>query len=46
MRFLNWPHAILGFLIGLALVLYIRGGHEENDISVQNATEVVEVQTE
>ena len=46
MRFLNWPHAILGFLIGVALVLYVRGGGEETDVSVQNVTEVVEVQTE
>ncbi len=45
MRFLNWPHAILGFLIGLALVLYVRGEQQENDVSVQNVTEVVEVQT-
>ena len=46
MRFLNWPHAILGFLIGVALVLYVRGGQDENNVSVQNVTEVVEVQTE
>lgn len=47
MRFLNWPHAIIGFLIGVALILYIRGeGEEEVDVSVQNSPAVVEVQAE
>lgn len=47
MRFLNWPHAIIGFLIGVALILYVRGeSGEDVDVSVQNSPEVVEVQTE
>ncbi|MCK5787271.1 MAG: hypothetical protein KAH54_12035 [Candidatus Sabulitectum sp.] len=45
MRFLNWSHAIIGFLIGVALVLYIRGD-KEADASVQNSPDIVEVQTE
>ena len=47
MRFLNWPHAIIGFLIGVALILYIRGGDEEDvNVSVQSSPTVVEVQAE
>jgi len=45
MRFLNWPHAIIGFLIGVALILYVRGESEAED-TVQNTPEVVEVQAE
>jgi hypothetical protein len=45
MRFLNWPHAIIGFLIGLALVLYVRNGSDA-ERSVNNTPEVVEVQVE
>lgn len=45
MRFLNWPHAVIGFLIGVALILYVRGENEEG-ASVQNSSEIVEVQTE
>lgn len=45
MRALNWSHAIIGFLIGVALVLYLRGS-EEADGSFQNSFEVVEVHTE
>ncbi|MCK5841404.1 MAG: hypothetical protein KAH31_04500 [Candidatus Sabulitectum sp.] len=49
MKFLNWPHAIIGFLIGVALVLYVRGGEEtvkEVPVSIQNSIETAEVQTE
>lgn len=47
LRFLNWPHAIIGFLIGVALILYVRGETEEEvDVSVQNSPAVVEVQAE
>jgi hypothetical protein len=45
MRFLNWPHAIIGFLIGIALVLYVRG-ERSAEVSVRNTPEVVEVQAE
>jgi len=45
MRFLNWPHAIIGFLIGIALILYVRG-EQSAEVSVQNTPEVVEVQAE
>jgi len=45
MRLLNWSHAIIGFLIGIALVLYIRGGQSE-DGSILDSNEVVEGQTE
>lgn len=45
MRFLNWPHAIIGFLIGVALILYIRGDSSER-ASEENQQEVVEVQVE
>lgn len=43
MRLLNWSHAIIGFLIGIALVLYIRGEHSGSE-SVSDSQEVVEVQ--
>ncbi|MCK5131778.1 MAG: hypothetical protein KAR40_06450 [Candidatus Sabulitectum sp.] len=47
MRFLNWPHAIVGFLIGVALILYVRGERDgEVDVSLQNSPEIVEVQAE
>ena len=45
MRTLNWSHAIIGFLIGVALVLYVRG-ERDGDGSDQDSYEVVEVQTE
>ena len=45
MRFLNWPHAIIGFLIGVALILYIRGENEAG-VAVQDTADVVEVQAE
>lgn len=45
MRFLNWSHAIIGFLIGVALVLYIRGDRQV-DVSAQNSPEIVEVEAE
>lgn len=45
MRSLNWSHAIIGFLIGVALVLYIRG-ERDVDGSTEDSYEVVEVQTE
>lgn len=45
MRKLNWSHAIIGFLIGVSLVLYLRGGSKDPD-HVQDTYEVVEVQTE
>lgn len=45
MRFLNWPHAIIGFLIGVALILYVRAEVQEED-TVQNTPEVAEVQAE
>ncbi|GEM_PF-1876337 len=45
MRFLNWPHAIIGFLIGIALILYVRG-ERSAEVSVRNTPEVVEVQAE
>ncbi len=45
MRFLNWPHAIIGFLIGLALILYIRG-ENKTEVAIQDTAEVVEVHTE
>ncbi len=49
MKFLNWPHAVIGFLIGVALILYVRGEKEagkEVPVSIQNSIEVVEVHTE
>ncbi|MCD4706637.1 MAG: hypothetical protein K8S62_02745 [Candidatus Sabulitectum sp.] len=45
MRFLNWSHAIIGFLIGVALILYVRS-EKETDVSVQDSPQIVEVQTE
>lgn len=47
MRSLNWSHAIIGFLIGVALVLYVRTGNEAaGSGSDQGSYEVVEVSTE
>jgi len=49
MKFLNWPHAIIGFLIGVALVLYVgseKEAAEEVSVSVQNSIETVEVHKE
>ncbi|MEA3266754.1 MAG: hypothetical protein U9P42_07415 [Candidatus Fermentibacteria bacterium] len=48
MKFLNWPHVIIGFLIGVALILYMRseGEAEEVSVSVQNSIEKMEVHTE
>ena len=48
MKFLNWPHAIIGFLIGVALILYMRGEGKTEDVpvSVQNSIEKMEVRTE
>ena len=45
MRSLNWSHAIIGFLIGIALVLYVRG-ENSGDRSVKDSYDVVEVHTE
>ncbi len=45
MRSLNWSHAIIGFLIGIALVLYLSGS-VNTESPVQDSSEVVEVQTE
>ncbi len=44
MRWLNWSHAIIGFLIGVALVLYIKMDDGASE-SVSGSYEVVEVQT-
>ncbi len=45
MRSLNWSHALIGFLIGVAIILYLRG-EESHQEPVQYQTEVVEVDTE
>ncbi len=45
MRSLNWSHALIGFLIGVAIILYLRGEKGQQE-PVQYQTEVVEVQTE
>ncbi len=42
---LNWSHAIIGFLLGIALVLYLSGSKDVED-SAKDSFEVVEVQTE
>ncbi|MCK5034277.1 MAG: hypothetical protein KAS73_00165 [Candidatus Sabulitectum sp.] len=48
MKFLNWPHVIIGFLIGVALILYVRGEGEAEEVpvSVQNSIKTMEVHTE
>ena len=45
LRSLNWSHAIIGFLIGVAIILYLRG-EAKAGVSVQDPGEIVEVQTE